>query len=115
MVRITEHELHLLDSAMVDASGLWLIPFESSCNRVRSTSVSVSKLLVEFPRIFAGILQLCKKANMKSGVSRAFWPKRPVTYTMNQAIDNELDRLKYAEDPVDFLEWAAPIVVDSSP
>ncbi|XP_065080618.1 uncharacterized protein K02A2.6-like [Ochlerotatus camptorhynchus] len=53
------------------------------------------------------------KLELKSGKSPVFGPKRPVTYAMQQAVDDELDRLEQEQiiTPVDFAEWAAPIVV----
>ncbi|XP_062713344.1 uncharacterized protein LOC134290257 [Aedes albopictus] len=83
----------------------------------RSTPASVSKLQAEFPRVFAGSLGLCKKAKvqcqLKTGVTPVFRPKRPVAYAMYQAVDNKLDRLERTKiiTPVDFSEWAAPIVM----
>ncbi|XP_065083396.1 uncharacterized protein K02A2.6-like [Ochlerotatus camptorhynchus] len=42
-----------------------------------------------------------------------FRPKRPVAYGMYQTVDDELDRLERKKiiEPIDFSEWAAPIVV----
>ncbi|XP_062700588.1 uncharacterized protein K02A2.6-like [Aedes albopictus] len=116
-VRVTKEDLHLLGSDMIDVFGLWSVPLDSICNRVSSTPASVSKLQAEFPRVFAGSLGLCKKTKvqfqLKTGVTPVFRPKRPVAYAMYQAVDNELDRLERAKiiTPVDFSEWAAPIVV----
>ncbi|XP_040166524.1 uncharacterized protein K02A2.6-like [Anopheles arabiensis] len=60
---------------------------------------------------------LCTKGNvtlqLKEKCRPVFCPKRPVAYAMLDAVDKELDRLEKLGviTPVDFSDWAAPIVV----
>ncbi|XP_058811223.1 uncharacterized protein K02A2.6-like [Topomyia yanbarensis] len=53
------------------------------------------------------------KLELKQQCNPVFCPKRPVAYVMYDLVDQELDRLEQLKiiTPVDFSEWAAPIVV----
>ncbi|XP_055522702.1 uncharacterized protein K02A2.6-like [Wyeomyia smithii] len=82
---------------------------------VAGTPSYVDSLKGEFPEVFCGELGVCTKTKvslvLKAGMSPVFRPKRPVA--MYQAVDDELDRLERKQiiTPVDYSEWAAPIVV----
>ncbi|XP_062537890.1 uncharacterized protein K02A2.6-like [Armigeres subalbatus] len=41
IVRVAKEQLHLLGSDMIDAFGLWSVPFDSICNGIRSTPASI--------------------------------------------------------------------------
>lgn len=53
------------------------------------------------------------KLELKPNQRPVFRPKRPVAYSVYQSVDDELDRLERMKiiTPVDYSEWAAPIVV----
>ncbi|XP_065090368.1 uncharacterized protein K02A2.6-like [Ochlerotatus camptorhynchus] len=93
------------------------VPFDTICNKVGSGSVSVNALKTKFPEVFSEQLGLCTKAKvkleLKAGKSPVFRLKRPVAYAMYRAVDDELYRLEQDQiiSPVDYSEWAAPIVV----
>ncbi|XP_058827854.1 uncharacterized protein K02A2.6-like [Topomyia yanbarensis] len=67
--------------------------------------------------VFRNELGLCTKTKVKleliPGATPVFRAKRPVAYTVHSSVDNELDRLQRVKiiTPVDFSDWAAPIVV----
>ncbi|XP_065076498.1 uncharacterized protein K02A2.6-like [Ochlerotatus camptorhynchus] len=114
---VVEKSLQLLGIDMLDAFGLWSVPINSYCNRVTSSSTTVDTLKAAFPEVFRSELGLCTKTKLKLELKQdavpAFRPKRPVAYAMYSAVDDELDRLERAKiiSPVDFSNWAAPIVV----
>ncbi|XP_038119291.1 uncharacterized protein K02A2.6-like [Culex quinquefasciatus] len=120
LVRVTSQPLNLLGSDTIDSFGLWSVPLDTICHLVETsttTTTNVDALKAEFPHLFSGELGLCVKTKVKLELkpekSPVFRPKRPVAYAMYQAVDEELDRLERCNiiSPVDFSEWAAPIVV----
>ncbi|XP_058828544.1 uncharacterized protein LOC131688354 [Topomyia yanbarensis] len=76
-----------------------------------------SSLKSAYPSVFRNELGLCTKTKVKleliPGTTPVFRAKRPVAYAVHSSVDNELDRLERANiiTPVDFSDWAAPIVV----
>ncbi|XP_062708139.1 uncharacterized protein K02A2.6-like [Aedes albopictus] len=114
---VVKQQLNLLGLDLIDAFNLGSVPMDQFCNQVRSSPTSVSSLKAAFPGVFSDAPGLCTKAKvkftLKEGKSPVFRPKRPVAYAMYSTVDAELDRLENANiiTPVDFSEWAAPIVV----
>ncbi|XP_065078259.1 uncharacterized protein K02A2.6-like [Ochlerotatus camptorhynchus] len=82
-----------------------------------SYSSIVERLKVAYPTLFSTNLGRCTKAtvklDLKPGQRSVFRSKRPVAFAMYQAVADELDRLECLRiiTPIDYSEWAAPIVV----
>lgn len=74
-------------------------------------------LFRDFEGLFSHELGHCMKAKvrmeLKNDAAPVFRPKRPVSYAMRPAVDEELDRLEKEGiiTRVNFSAWAAPIVV----
>ncbi|XP_055542887.1 uncharacterized protein K02A2.6-like [Wyeomyia smithii] len=77
----------------------------------------VEKLRSRFPDVFQSSLGRCTKAQvklyLKPNSRPVYCPKRPVAYAALPKVDAELQRLqdKGIISPVQFSDWAAPIVV----
>ncbi|XP_058449093.1 uncharacterized protein K02A2.6-like [Malaya genurostris] len=117
LIRVTEKQLHLLGTDMVDSFNLWSVPMDTFCCHVLSSPTSTSTLKTMFPKVFNDQLGLCCKTKikleLKENVRPIFCPKRPVAYAMYGAVDRELERLQKLNiiTSVEYSEWAAPIVV----
>ncbi|XP_058456707.1 uncharacterized protein K02A2.6-like [Malaya genurostris] len=117
VIRVTEKQLQLLGSDLVDCFDLWSVPMDTFCCQVSSSSTSSAALSSAFPEVVSEKLGLCSKVQEKLDVKEqckpVFCPKRPVAYSMYNTVDQELDRLQQLKiiTPVDYSEWAAPIVV----
>ncbi|XP_053667902.1 uncharacterized protein K02A2.6-like [Anopheles marshallii] len=116
-VRVTEEQLMLLGADMMDVFGLWDVPLASVCNSVCVATQSMESVRREFGSLFSHDLGHCTKAKVRMELKKeavpVFRPKRPVSYAMRPAIDEELDRLEKEGiiNRVNFSAWAAPIVV----
>ncbi|XP_058820892.1 uncharacterized protein K02A2.6-like [Topomyia yanbarensis] len=114
---VVEKPLYLLGIDLMDAFDLWSLPISTYCNNVTVPSVTMQSLKSAYPRVFRSELGLCTKTKVKleliPGATPVFRAKRPVAYAVHSSVDNELDRLERAKiiTPVDFSDWAAPIVV----
>ncbi|XP_058448854.1 uncharacterized protein K02A2.6-like [Malaya genurostris] len=95
-----------------------------NCEQHHSCTATTSVFLLSLcshskrhPSVFRNELGLCTKTKVKlerkPDATPVFRPKRPVAYVVHSTVDNELDRLERAKiiTPVDFSDWAAPIVV----
>lgn len=77
----------------------------------------VQHLRTKFPEVFRNTLGRCTKAKvtlyLKSDSRPVYCPKRPVAYAAVSKVDAELQRLQDNGiiSPVQFSDWAAPIVV----
>ncbi|XP_062713039.1 uncharacterized protein K02A2.6-like [Aedes albopictus] len=77
--------------------------------------------LTLYPEVFQDSLGHCTKTKislaLKQHAQPVFRPKRPVPFHAIQKVDEELDRLQRSDiiTPVDFSDWAAPIVVVKKP
>ncbi|XP_062698942.1 uncharacterized protein K02A2.6-like [Aedes albopictus] len=117
VIRVTEKQILLLGSDLVDSFNLWSVPMDTFCCHVSGSPTSTAALKSTFPEVFSDQLGLCSKTKvkleLKESVRPVFCPKRPVAYAMYDAVDQELDRLEKLDiiTPVDYSEWAAPIVV----
>ncbi|XP_055633598.1 uncharacterized protein K02A2.6-like [Toxorhynchites rutilus septentrionalis] len=116
-IYVVDKSLHLLGIDILDAFGLWSVPISNYCNHIVSPATTVESLKVEYPAVFRSELGVCTKTKikleLKEGAVPDFRPKRPVAYSTYNAVDSELDRLERERiiTPVDFFNWAAPIVV----
>ncbi|XP_058457701.1 uncharacterized protein K02A2.6-like [Malaya genurostris] len=114
---VVKQQLNLLGLDLIDSFNLGSVPMDQFCNQVSSYPMEMDSLKATFAAVFNNEPGLCTKAKVKFTLKEAkspvFRPKRPVAYAMYSTVDAELDRLERANiiTPVDFSEWAAPIVV----
>ncbi|XP_040157579.1 uncharacterized protein K02A2.6-like [Anopheles arabiensis] len=115
-IRVACVNLLLLGADIIDAFDLGSLPMNAYCGTVSTATPIAKQLETKFPSVFRGS-GLCTKARIKVQVKEntqpTFCPKRPVAYAMQEAVNKELDRLEQLGviTPVDYSEWAAPIVV----
>ncbi|XP_055604782.1 uncharacterized protein K02A2.6-like [Uranotaenia lowii] len=101
---------------------LWDRPISALCNKVDAPSTpSVSALQARFPEVFTSVMGLCNKSPvrlvLKGNPKPIFRPKRPVAYSTEALVEDELHRLQELEiiKLVNFSDWAAPVVVVRKP
>ncbi|XP_053681682.1 uncharacterized protein K02A2.6-like [Sabethes cyaneus] len=100
----------------IELFNLWHVPLSTVCNNVM-TNVQWSK--ISFPQLFLDSLGYCNKTEaklyVKPDVQPVFRGKRPVPFAALEPIETELKRLEELEiiSPVEFSDWAAPIVAIS--
>nr|XP_049467006.1 uncharacterized protein K02A2.6-like [Anopheles coluzzii] len=117
VIHVAEADLLLLGADLMDIFGLWDVPLSSICQRIANAVTDAEKLKEAYPALFADGLGKCMKTQvqlvLKEGAIPVFRPKRPVAYSMLQAVDDELQRLEREGivTPVEYSEWALPIVV----
>ncbi|XP_053686267.1 uncharacterized protein K02A2.6-like [Sabethes cyaneus] len=117
-VFVVAQNLHIMGLDLIEVFQLDSVPMKAFCQQIDSSTV-VDKLKADFPEVFSTTLGKCSKATvkleLKPGQKAVFRPKRPVAYATHRAVDDELDRLERMKiiTPVDYSEWAAPIVVES--
>ena len=111
--------LNLFGIEWIELWDLWNRPINDVLQVRSETNFSVlaNKLKDEYPTVFDESLGHCTKTKvqlfLKPGSQPIFRPKRPVPSASYQLVDEEIKRLE-AEgiiSPVDFSNWAAPIVV----
>lgn len=115
---IDRPNLNLLGIDLIEKFGLWNKPLNHVCNKVNldDKKALVNSIQSKFPTSFEVTLGCCNKNKLKlylkDNVIPVFRPKRLVLYTSAKAIEEELQRLEGPDiiSPVDFSEWAAPIV-----
>ncbi|XP_065074184.1 uncharacterized protein K02A2.6-like [Ochlerotatus camptorhynchus] len=102
----------------MDLFDLWSVPISSLVNVVHQRSDQfTNQLKQQFPEVFRSTLGRCTKAQvklyLKPDARPAYCPKRPVVYAALAKVDAELERLQQNGiiSPVQFSDWAAPIVV----
>ncbi|CAH8515513.1 unnamed protein product [Schistosoma bovis] len=117
--------LDLLGLDLIEALQLANHPINHICSAVR-TSKPVEKdlksvVLERHSQVFTEELGECKKVKalliLKPGVTPVFRPKRPVPYAALPIVEQELERLQRSGiiEPVNFSDWAAPIVIVKKP
>ncbi|XP_055528889.1 uncharacterized protein K02A2.6-like [Wyeomyia smithii] len=120
----TVKDLNLLGLDFIEAFNLWNKPLASVCNRVNQSNFNLdcgNRYLRRYPEVFKDTLGHCTKTKiklfLKTDAKPVFRPKRPVPFHIVQKVDEELNRLQQLDiiTPVDFSEWAAPIVVVKKP
>ncbi|XP_053686157.1 uncharacterized protein K02A2.6-like [Sabethes cyaneus] len=115
-VFVVAQNLHIMGLDLIETFQLDSVPMKAFCQQIDSSTV-VDKVKADFPEVFSTTLGKCSKATvkleLKPGQKAVFRPKRPVAYATYRAVDDELDRLERMKiiTPVDYSEWAAPIVV----
>ncbi|XP_062698486.1 uncharacterized protein K02A2.6-like [Aedes albopictus] len=117
-------DLNVIGLDWMDAFDLWSKPLAAYCKQVNSSNFSLSSdqhFLTQYPEVFQDNLGHCTKTKislaLKQHAQPVFRPKRPVPFHAIQKVDEELDRLQQSDiiTPVDFSDWAAPIVVVKKP
>nr|XP_049462823.1 uncharacterized protein K02A2.6-like [Anopheles coluzzii] len=111
-------DLNVLGIDTMDLFDLWSVPINSLVNVVHQNSDQyVDRLKHQFPEVFRSTLGRCTKAQvklyLKPDARPCYCPKRPVAYAALPKVDAELERLETNGiiSPVQFSDWAAPIVV----
>ncbi|XP_062541114.1 uncharacterized protein K02A2.6-like [Armigeres subalbatus] len=119
-------DLNVLGIDWIDTFNLWSIPFDKLCNQVATVSTPCSdevtaQLQAEHPAVFNQSLGHCNKTKvklfLKPNAKPVFCSKRPVPFNTISLVDEELTRLQSLGiiTPIDFSEWAAPIVAVRKP
>ncbi|XP_055527169.1 uncharacterized protein K02A2.6-like [Wyeomyia smithii] len=119
----TAPNLNLMGIDWIEQFGLWSIPIDSICNQLQTKTVDkqISDFRAKHADVFNGTLGHCKKIKvklfLKSNAKPIFCPKRPVPFNTIPLVNAELTRLQSLGiiEPVDFSEWAAPIVAVRKP
>ncbi|XP_035915857.1 uncharacterized protein K02A2.6-like [Anopheles stephensi] len=118
-VRVTKEDLMLLGKDVMELLGLWDVPLTCVCNKVTDVTTNSQEVtkLEEYKDLFSHGLEHCTKMKvsleLKDDAIPVFRPKRPVSYAMLPAVDEELNRLEKEGiiSRVNYSAWAAPIVV----
>ncbi|XP_062704527.1 uncharacterized protein K02A2.6-like [Aedes albopictus] len=119
-------DLNLMGIEWIDLFNFWSIPFDSICNQIvmpskREIDREIQQLKLKHKEVFNETLGLCNRTkvqlHLKPGSKPVFCPKRPVPFHSVPLVDAELNRLQSLGiiTPVDFSEWAAPIVAVKKP
>ncbi|XP_041774194.1 uncharacterized protein K02A2.6-like [Anopheles merus] len=119
----TTANLNLLGIDWIDLFKLWSVPLDSVCNQVTTKSIDqqISEFRAKHANVFNDSLGHCRKLKvklfLKPNAKPIFCPKRPVPFNTIPLVDAELTRLQSLGilEPVDFSEWAAPIVAVRKP
>ena len=115
---VASNNLNLFGLEWIDLFGLWDKPLSAICNQVHADQPNaIQHYKARFPDVFRQGLGHCTKTKvrlfLKPEAMPVYKPKRPVPFTSVEKVDAELDRLQQLGiiTPVDFSQWAAPIVV----
>ncbi|XP_062714269.1 uncharacterized protein K02A2.6-like [Aedes albopictus] len=119
-------DLNLMGIEWIDLFNFWSIPFDSICNQIvmpskREIDREIQQLKLKHKEVFNETLGLCNRTkvqlHLKPGSKPVFCPKRPVPFHSVPLVDAELNRLQSLGiiTPVDFSEWAVPIVAVKKP
>ncbi|XP_053699347.1 uncharacterized protein K02A2.6-like [Sabethes cyaneus] len=121
---VTTSCINLFGLDWIELFGLWDTALSAICNQVYAGAHQanyIEQYKAKFPDVFKPSLGHCKKMKvhlyLKPDARPVFKPKRPVPFTSIEKIDAELDRLQELGiiTPVDFSQWAAPIVAVKKP
>ncbi|XP_055632607.1 uncharacterized protein K02A2.6-like [Toxorhynchites rutilus septentrionalis] len=119
-------DLNVLGIDWIDMFNLWSIPFDTLCSQVAAVSrlsfdEITAQLQADHQAVFNNSLGHCKKTKvklfLKPNAKPVFCSKRPVPFNTISLVDAELTRLQSQGiiTPIDFSEWAAPIVAVRKP
>ncbi|XP_062540847.1 uncharacterized protein K02A2.6-like [Armigeres subalbatus] len=121
---VTNNSIKLIGLDWIELFKLWDTPLSAICNQVHVADGQVNQIQVykaAYPEVFKNGLGHCKKMKvrlyLKPDAKPVFKPKRLVPFMSMEKVDAELDRLQSLGiiTPVDFSQWAAPIVVQKKP
>lgn len=116
--------LSIFGTDWCDIFRIWDQPLNAICCQIKEAVISpdiLPKIRMDFADIFQDTPAKCIKAqvqlHLKSDSKPIFRAKRPVAYSMLPHIEDELNRLESLGiiSPVDFSDWAAPIVAVKKP
>ncbi|XP_055585260.1 uncharacterized protein K02A2.6-like [Uranotaenia lowii] len=118
--------LNLIGIEWLDLFDLWSIPFKSICNQIAIFSPEridkeIKQMMVQHKQLFSGSLGHFNRSkvhlHLKPNPKPVFCPRRPVPFNSIPLVDTELTRLQNLGiiSPIEFSEWAAPIVVVKKP
>ncbi|XP_054746058.1 uncharacterized protein K02A2.6-like [Anastrepha obliqua] len=117
--------LNILGVDWCDIFHIWEKPLNLICNNIISVQDQQSTILKHIQQDYADIfkpnLESCSTVtsalHLKPDAKPIFRAKRPVAYSMLPYIEEELNRLHQLGviTPVEFSEWAAPIVAVKKP
>ncbi|XP_053686250.1 uncharacterized protein K02A2.6-like [Sabethes cyaneus] len=109
-------------SDWMELFNLWDVPISQFCHRINDQSEQgIEAIQTRFPKVFTEKMGLCTKTKiqftLKGDTKPVFRPKRPVAYSVQVAVEEEIQRLLRLGilKPVEHSEWAAPIVVVRKP
>ncbi|XP_055680707.1 uncharacterized protein K02A2.6-like [Lutzomyia longipalpis] len=119
---VSEADINVFGVEWINVFSLWDAPLSSLCHvSTVSTEDVVSSLKASFPDVFSNTLGKCTKfqphLQLKPAVVPVFRPKRSVPFHVMDLVEEELQRLLNLGiiTPVDYSEYAAPIVVVRKP
>ncbi|XP_055588877.1 uncharacterized protein K02A2.6-like [Uranotaenia lowii] len=119
---VTDNRLDLFGLEWIDLFELWDKPLSAICNQVQLESSNyIQRYKAKFPEVFKSTLGHCTKTKVRlylnPNAQPVFKPKRPVPFNSVEKIDLELERLQKLNiiTPVEFFQWAAPIVAVKKP
>ncbi|XP_055842563.1 uncharacterized protein K02A2.6-like [Episyrphus balteatus] len=116
---VTDINLNLFGIDLCHSFNLWDKPLSNVCCQISHTphnrDAAIASIRQEYKGLFSdepACVKVDVQLHLKPGAIPVFRAKRPVAYSVIPLIEKELKRL---EDlgiitPVDFSEWAAPIV-----
>ncbi|XP_062711287.1 uncharacterized protein K02A2.6-like [Aedes albopictus] len=119
-------DLNVLGIDWIETFNLWSVPFDSLCGQVAAApgpcfDEVTAQLQADHQAVFDSSLGHCKKTKvklfLKPNAKPVFCSKRPVPFNTVPLVDAELTRLQTLGiiTPIDFSEWAAPIVAVRKP
>ena len=124
-IYVVEYDtLSILGTDLLDAFKMWDKPLNSICCQVTKPKIdqdAISKLKTKYSSIFQDTPAKCVKTKvqlqLKENSKPVYRAKRPIAYAMLPFIEDELQRLQSLGviTPVDFSDWAAPIVAVKKP
>ncbi|XP_062556763.1 uncharacterized protein K02A2.6-like [Armigeres subalbatus] len=109
--------LNVIGLDWMDAFDLWSKPLAAYCKQVNQSNLlplSEKHFFTQYTEVFQDSLGHCTKTKISLTLKQDV---QPVPFHAIQKVDEELDRLQRLNiiSPVDFSDWAAPIVVVKKP
>lgn len=123
---VTPKDLDLLGLDWMDAFDLWKVPAIEFCKHIDRCSpfkaeLAATSIKTEFSDVFQQAMGCCPQIKgtltLEEGAKPVFRPKRNVPFPLLPQVEAELERLEQSGiiTPVQFSDFAAPIVVVRKP